>query len=171
MAIPDDYVIRRPTRSDTGPFSTLHAEIWRATYRGLMADRVVDALEPANFEATWQAVGSGYDEGTIPDDGRGFWVATLADAPVGFLFFGTGRDEDRPTERQLYALNVDPEHHGTGIAQRLMDEGFGPGEAYLWVAKGNDRAIRFYERNGFALDGTDSADQHEGVVEVRMVRR
>ena len=170
MTTADDYVIRRPTRSDTVPFSTLHAHIWRVTYRGLMEDRLLDALEPSSFAATWMAVGNGYDEGTIPDDGRGFWVATLADEPVGFIFFGTGRDEDPPTARQLYSLNVHPDHHGLGIAQRLLDEGFGPGEAYLWVAKGNDRAIRFYERNGFVRDGTESADQHDGVVEVRMVR-
>lgn len=164
------YLIRRPTRSDTVPFSTLHCEVWLATYRGLMDDEVVDALEPSSFASTWMAVGSGYDEGTIPDDGRGFWVATLKEEPVGFIFFGPGRDQDRPRDHQLYALNVHPDHHGTGIAQRLMDEGLGQGAAYLWVAKGNGRAIRFYERNGFALDGTESSDQHDGVVEVRMVR-
>ncbi|MFX0538037.1 N-acetyltransferase family protein [Ornithinimicrobium sp. Y1847] len=164
------YLIRRPTRSDTVPFSTLHAEIWRATYRGVMEDRIVDALEPASFAATWMAVGSGYDEGTIPDDGRGFWVATLEEEPVGFIFFGPPRDEDPPQERQLFALNVHPDHHGSGLAGRLMDEGFGSGPAYLWVAKGNGRAIRFYERNGFVLDGTESTDQHDGVVELRMVR-
>mgnify|MGYP002738109895 CR=1 FL=1 len=114
-------------------------------------------------------------EVNLPEDGRAGIAqgieCPLHDEPVGFIFFGRGRDEDRPTERQLYALNVHPDHHGTGIAQRLLDEGFGPGEAYLWVARGNDRAIRFYERNGFVLDGTESADQHDGVVEVRMVRR
>lgn len=165
------YTLRRPTRSDTVAFSTLHADVWRATYRGLMDDAVLDALEPSAFAATWMAVGSGYDEGTIPDDGRGFWVATLGEEPVGFVFFGPGRDEDPPVERQLHALNVHPDHHGTGVAQRLLDEGLGPGPAYLWVAEGNARAIRFYERNGFTLDGTRASDHHDGVVELRMVRR
>lgn len=164
------YQIRRPTRSDTVPFSTLHCRIWQETYRGLMDDEVVDALEPSSFAATWMAVGSGYDEGTIPDDGRGFWVATWEDRPAAFIFFGPARDEDAPTPRQLYALNVHPDHQGSGIAQRLMAEGFGQGPAYLWVARGNARAIRFYERHGFALDGTESSDQHDGVVEQRMVR-
>lgn len=163
------YVLRRPTRSDTVPFSTLHVEIWRATYRGVMHDEVLEELQPSSFAALWMAVGSGYDEGTVPDDGRGFWVATLEEQPVGFLFFGPGRDEDRPVEQQVHALNVHPDHHGTGVAQRLMDEGLGPGAAYLWVAEGNGRAIRFYERNGFRLDGT-SADREDGVVELRMVR-
>lgn len=171
MSNAQDYVVRRPTRNDTVPFSTLHAHIWRETYQGVMEDRVLQDLEPSSFASMWMAVGSGYDEGTIPDDGRGFWVATLAEEPVAFVFFGPGRDQDRPVERQLYALNVHPDHHGRGIAQRLMDEGVGPGEAYLWVARDNGRAIRFYERNGFELDGTESTDQHDGVVEVRMVRR
>jgi hypothetical protein len=39
------------------------------------------------------------------------------------------------------------------------------------VAKGNERAIRFYQRHDFAADGAESADQHDGIVELRMVRR
>ncbi len=171
MADASAYTLRRPTRGDTVPFSTLHADVWRATYRGLMDDAVLDALEPSAFAGLWMAVGSGYDEGTIPDDGRGFWVATLGEEPVGFVFFGPGRDEDRPVERQLHALNVHPDHHGSGVARRLLEEGLGDGPAYLWVAEGNARAVRFYERHGFALDGARARDQHDGVTELRMVRR
>lgn len=165
-----DWEIRRPTRSDTVPFSELHVRIWQGAYRGIIDDEILDALTPASFAATWMAVGEGYDTGTIPDDGRGFWVATHQDRPAAFLFFGPARDDDAPTARQLYALNVAEEHRGSGIADRLMTEGFGPGPAYLWLARGNDRAAAFYRRHGFELDGTESDDQHDGITELRMVR-
>nr|WP_269087360.1 hypothetical protein [Serinicoccus sp. CUA-874] len=38
------------------------------------------------------------------------------------------------------------------------------------MAQGNHRAVRFYEQQGFALDGAQNLDGHEGVVELRMVR-
>jgi ribosomal protein S18 acetylase RimI-like enzyme len=41
----------------------------------------------------------------------------------------------------------------------------------LWVATENDRARSFYERHGFADDGTRVADPDvDGLVELRMVR-
>ncbi|MBA2694595.1 MAG: GNAT family N-acetyltransferase, partial [Actinobacteria bacterium] len=88
----------------------------------------------------------------------------------GFICVGPARDEDAPTAYQLWAINLVPEHQGTGLAQRLMAEVLGDGPAYLWVATGNERAIRFYQRHGFAADGAETADQHDGIVEIRMVR-
>ena len=40
--------------------------------------------------------------------------------------------------------------------------------AYLWVLANNERAIGFYERQGFRLDGTE--DEHDEGRHVRMVR-
>lgn len=61
------------------------------------------------------------------------------------------------------------EVHGRGVGHALLHEAIGTAPAYLWVLDGNDRAIRFYERQGFRLDG---ATKTEPVgVEHRMVRR
>lgn len=165
------YLVRRPSRGDAEAFAELHAHVWRATYRGLMEDRVVDALSPEGFAPMWESIGAAYDEDRVPDDGRQFWVATTPDGdPVGFMMWGPPRDVDQPAPRQLWSLNVHPDHQGSGLARQLMDERFGSGPAYLWVARGNARAIAFYERHGFALDGTEAEDNHDGVVELRMVR-
>jgi len=51
-----------------------------------------------------------------------------------------------------------------------LAEVLGDAAAYLWVARGNERAIRFYRRHDFAEDGTESTDQHDGITEIRMVR-
>ena len=164
------YLIREPEPGDVEGFAALHVRVWQETYRGIMDDDVVDALSIDGFRPIWYSITKAYAEGTVPDDGRLFRVAVLGQEPVAFLMSGPARDEDAPHPRQLWSLNVAPEHQGGGVAQRLMDEVLGEGPAYLWVARGNARAIRFYERNGFVLDGTESADQHDGVVELRMVR-
>ena len=164
------YLVREPRPEDVEGFAALHARVWQETYRGIMDDEVVDGLSVDDFRPRWYAVTRAYAEGTVPDDGRAIRVALLAGEPAAFLMVGPGMDEDAPAPRQVWSLNVAPEHQGTGLAQRLLDETLGRGPAYLWVARGNRRAIRFYERNGFALDGTQSGQQHDGVVEVRMVR-
>lgn len=163
------YEVRRPTRADAEGFSALHAHVWRTTYRGIMSDEVVDGLSAEGFAPLWESVGSAYDEARVPTDGREFWVATEGDVPVGFVMFGPARDVEAPADWQLWSLNVHPDHQGSGIAQELLDH-MGPGPAYLWVAKGNARAIRFYERNGFHLDGAEQPHGHDGVNELRMVR-
>ena len=165
------YLIRRPEPLDVEPFAALHARVWRTAYHGIMDSQAWESISAEGFAPMWGAIASAYAQGTVIPDGREFWVALTGSEPVGFLMYGPPRDEDPPAPRQLWSLNVDPKHQGSGIAQRLLDECFGSGPAYLWVAQGNARAIRFYERNDFQLDGASTVGQHDGMVELRMVRR
>ena len=57
---------------------------------------------------------------------------------------------------------------GTGVGYALFETAIGDRAAYLWVLANNERAIRFYERQGFRLDGTE--DEHDEGLHVRMVR-
>ena len=66
------------------------------------------------------------------------------------------------------ALYVRADRWGTGIGYALLEVAIGDRAAYLWVLEGNARAIRFYERQGFRLDGT--RDEHDEGLHVRMVR-
>lgn len=166
-----DYLVRVPRPEDVEPFAQLHVRIWQETYRGLMDDEALDAVTVEAMRPRWYAIARAYALGTVVGDGRAVRVAVREDEPVGFAMVGPARDDDAPAARQVWSLNVAPEHQGSGIAQRLLDEVLGAGPAYLWVARGNGRAVRFYERNGFVLDGTDADDHHDGVVELRMVRR
>lgn len=169
MSEPAAYTVRAPQIEDVEGFAQLHVRVWRETYRGLMDDEVVDGLAVETFRPMWYSVAKAYAQETVPDDGRAIRVAVLGEEPVGFAMTGPARDADAPTDRQLWSINVAPEHQGSGVAQRLLDEVLGEGPAYLWVARGNARAIRFYERNGFALDGTADL-RPDGMTELRMVR-
>ena len=68
----------------------------------------------------------------------------------------------------LYVL---AEHHGSGAGQALLEAVIGDNPAFLWVAKDNPRARRFYERNRFTTDGAEAVYiQATGFMIVRMVR-
>lgn len=75
-------------------------------------------------------------------------------------------------DTQLWMLYVLDSHHGTGVGQALLDAVVSPGApCQLWVAENNPRARRFYERNGFAVEGSRITDEtFAGITEVRMVR-
>ena len=57
----------------------------------------------------------------------------------------------------LDQLVVSPDHWGSKLATALVDEAkrLSPDGVTLLVNKDNDRAIRFYERNGFEHAGED----------------
>ena len=76
-------------------------------------------------------------------------VAEQAQTLIGFVTIdGSG---------YLDQLVVGPDHWGTPLATNLVDEAkrLSPGGVTLLVNKDNARAIRFYERNGFAYAGED----------------
>jgi ribosomal protein S18 acetylase RimI-like enzyme len=50
----------------------------------------------------------------------------------------------------------------------MFAEAVGDRAAYLWVVEGNQRALGFYERQGFRVDGT-TKEEPEGL-HLRMVR-
>ena len=87
--------------------------------------------------------------------------------PVGYtmLIAGEPTDDDvarairfRPTV-SLERCYVHPDHHGTGVAARLMAatletaEATGAAGIWLGVSEENDRANAFYARHGFELVG------------------
>ncbi len=53
----------------------------------------------------------------------------------------------------MWALYVRADVYGRGVGYALLNESLGSAPAYLWVLEGNERAIAFYERQGFRLDG------------------
>ena len=76
-------------------------------------------------------------------------VAEQANVLIGFVTIDA--------KGYLDQLVVSPDHWGSDLANALVDEAkrLSPGGVTLLVNKDNARAIRFYERNGFAQAGED----------------
>src|SRR5687767_6393691 len=152
-------VVVRPIRdSDVEALGRVHATCWHETYDHLISAAAFEHLSPPRMAAR----GDEYNQ-----------FAALVDGEiVGFVGSGPARDENPPRERELYFIYLLDAYHGTGIGQKLFDAACGDGPGYLWVAKDNPRAHRFYTRNGFVADGGEQVVPFLGeeIHEVRFVR-
>jgi ribosomal protein S18 acetylase RimI-like enzyme len=156
----------RPARlEDVAQMARVIVRCWRETYRGVMADVVLD------------------DPGLVPARER-FWTAALTDeryrdnrsavaerdgALVGVAMSGPPLDEGAEWARQLYVLYVLASDPGTGAGASLLDAVVDPAQSVaLWVADPNPRAQAFYRKQGFAADGATKVEG--GVRHLRMLR-
>jgi ribosomal protein S18 acetylase RimI-like enzyme len=103
-------------------------------------------------------------------------VAEIDGGIVAFVSVGPSRDDD--ADGELYAIYALPHAWGTGVGAALMRAGIGSmrdagyRDAILYVLDDNPRARRFYEREGWALDGGTKRDELLGleVTELRYRR-
>lgn len=171
MTRPDSVRIRRPQLSDAEALAHLQLDVWEDAYTGLMSPEVFEDRREhvADRVAMWKDIlGVGEAEGEAAET----WVAEDSDRLVGFVSVGPARDDDLgqdPTQtEELYALYVRASSWDTGLGYALLCTAVADRAGYLWVLAANTRAVRFYERQGFVLDG--AAKEAEVGRHVRMVR-
>ncbi len=108
----------------------------------------------------------------LADGRRTTLLAEGRDELAGFAGSGPPRDDDvdldLELDLELYAIYVRAAWWGSGLGHALFEAAVGDRPAYLWVVEGNVRAMGFYERQGFHLDGRTKAEP-EGL-HLRMVR-
>lgn len=161
MPIPTDVVIRRAHVDDATELAALHIDCWDDAYTGLVPQQILDERRSLTEERVerWREILSGH-HGTL--------LAEAEPGLVGFASAGAGRDNDVDIELELTALYVRASWWGTGVGYALFEEAVGDRAAYLWVLADNQRAVGFYERQGFRFDGT--RDERDMGVQARMVR-
>ena len=99
------------------------------------------------------------------------WIID-ADEPRGIV--AGARDSDDPGIVNLMAMWVHPVLRGGPAADALVGSvlswaaGEGAREVRLRIARGNHRAQRCYERNGFRLTGREIAGNRAGLFELEM---
>jgi ribosomal protein S18 acetylase RimI-like enzyme len=162
----------RPARIPDAPaIGRVHVRAWQAAYRGHMPDVYLDGLRAEDRAAYWERT-------LRRDELRGtILVVERGGEVVGFA--AVGPSPDPPGAGELYAINLDPDHWGTGTGRALLEEAqaelarLGFGETVLWVLTGNARARRFYEIAGWVADGSERTREVFGVTvpEVRYRRR
>ncbi|GAA3642227.1 GNAT family N-acetyltransferase [Microbacterium awajiense] len=162
-----EFTLRAAAFSDADEIARLNIATWREAYAHLLPADFFTEEFAASRHALWARVlGERHPDRIVR-------VAEADGAIVGYGFAGPALGEpgaEPPRDRQLYGLYVAAIHHGTGVGQSLLDAVLGDDPAVLWVAARNPRAIAFYERNGFALDGEEQTDPIAGIVDARMVR-
>lgn len=159
-------LLRPATVQDADALGRLHMACWREAYGDLLSAEFFERATPESSAERWAV--------TIPRlaaDGGTVLLAEQDGELVGFASSGPGRGEAPPRELELYAIYVRASAYGSGLGQRLLDAAIGDRPASLWVLERNPRARTFYERNGFAHDGTtELLPDFEDLVELRLVR-
>ena len=162
MALPDGAAIRTAIPADAAALARLHIDVWDDAYTGLVPQSILDERRGRVDERTqrWREILESHDRNRVAVDAAG--------ELIGFACSGPARDNDVDLDLEVWALYVRAPHWGTGVGYALFEDVVGDRAAYLWVLAGNERAIAFYQRQGFRLDGTE--DQHDEGLHVRMVR-
>ena len=140
----------------------VHYKSWQETYGGLME---ASYLEGVTLERC-QAMARKWTDNIL--------VAKDGDKVIGFAAYGPCRDEGASDFGEVFAIYVLAEFHRQRVGYELMNAAFEKLKEYkeivVWVLKGNDKAIKFYERYGFRFDGMEKEVMLGGRnVELRMV--
>ncbi|HZR38997.1 MAG TPA: GNAT family N-acetyltransferase [Ktedonobacteraceae bacterium] len=141
--------IREARVEDAEGIARVHVDSWRTTYRGLMADEVLDELSYERREQMWVGILSG-------DKNFTFVAEDEAGRIVGFIDGGPEREGDPVYKGELYAIYLLEECQGSGLGRRLtralveklIEAGFST--MLVWVLVTNS-ARHFYEALGGQL--------------------
>jgi ribosomal protein S18 acetylase RimI-like enzyme len=144
---------------ESGPAGLTILRVTAQDWRELRDVRLRALAESPRAFGSTLARELGYDERTWRERAAALrtFLARLDGDVVGLVSFYV--EEGREDERQLVSMWVDPRARGSGAAAQLVaavreaasDEG--ARVLTLFVADGNDRARRLYERLGFRSTG------------------
>lgn len=157
-------VVRATVPEDASALGELHVTCWREAYADVLSPAFLAALDVDQRRQQWAR------RLATPSPGHAL-VAVVDEQVVGMAWSAPSRDDPPVREQQLVGLYVRVAHHGTGVGQALLDAALNEQPASLWMAQDNPRALAFYLRNRFALDGAHKTEPlWEDLAEVRLVR-
>ena len=148
------YDLREAEPGDAKALAEVQVASWHAAYKDLVPKPFLDHYTVAMRTQRWDQILDGGSEATTT-------LAEFNNLTDAFVSYGPCRDEDRPgvDAGEIWSLYAHPSSWGNGVGQTLCTYALdrlhssGAMTASLWVFKGNDRAIRFYEKLGFVPDG------------------
>ena len=161
--------VRPIAHTDVSSIVRATVAAWRAAYRGILSDALLDGLDAEQLEAVWHQIVDQTDRTNLVIDREG--------QAIGFVGFGASRDQglDPAEAAEIYGIYVHPEQQHTGAGSALMEAALdqlssqGYRLVVLWTMRDNTLAHRFYQKNGFRPDGATkvSERQEERFEEVR----
>ncbi len=139
----------------------VHWKSWQETYAGLMPQQYLDNITLEKC-ISWA---HSWPQNTL--------VLKCAGKVIGFSCFMKASDQGFGEAAEVMALYLLGEYQGQGLGLKLMNSTMdllaAEPEVILWVLKGNEKAIRFYQRYGFEFDETKRVMPYG--TELRMVLR
>lgn len=140
----DISIVPMTTQQDMDGKGYVHWKSWQETYTGLIDSAYMERLtleRCVEMAHRWP---------------RNILVAKDGEQVVGFVGYG---ESETPHWGEVFAIYVLGDYHGQKIGYKLMNAAFeklsGHNKIAVWVLKGNERAIQFYEKYGFRPDGAE----------------
>ncbi len=125
----------------------VHWKAWHETYTGLMPD---DYLNNVTLEKCVKMAHK-FPQNTL--------LLKVNYKTVGFSCIGKSADVEDADE--IIAVYLLKEYHGKKLGYELLKQTLTLRKSnrpiVLWVLKGNEKAIRFYQKVGFAFTGNEKA--------------
>jgi ribosomal protein S18 acetylase RimI-like enzyme len=153
-------LIRRAKKEDIDAITTIHVRTWQAAYKGQMPDELLANLSYEKRRRTWKKI--------IADPKSNLLVTEVDGQVRGFCGGGKSRDKDASKSvAEIYSIYLDHTFFGKGLGKALLkkmeklleEKGFDT--ATLWVLTTNEKARRFYEKQGYVLDGKEKTIQKD----------
>ena len=136
--------IRKATVSDAECIANINVATWKTAYKDLLPD---DFLQQRNVtEKRIQSTANSINNGE-----RIWLVAQKDNQVIAFCCGGKARDENFPAEYELCAIYVLQSNQNQGVGKALLDEfrkQIDNKPFYLYALKGNNKATKFYTKNG-----------------------
>lgn len=165
--MPDLHFMDAATEAHFAAMSAIHCRGWRAAYPGFVPD---DYLRDVTTEDHWLPF---FREDHATGRCRGLLLCD-GEKPVACCNYGPVRSGPSPRQSEelvidsstysgwseVISLYTEPAHTGQGYGSLLLEEALrrlraaGYPGCTLFVLRENAGARRFYERHGFAWDGT-----------------
>jgi len=141
-------LVRQAYPSDAPSIARVHVETWRATYAGLLPERVLAGMREETHQASWnKLLKSGRNRELVlvaEEDGVGV---------VGFVSAGRARVRLEHYDGEVYTLYVAPDYQNQGFGTRLLETALQHLDeqdirgVMLWVLARNPSRF-FYEAMG-----------------------
>ena len=148
-----DLNIRYANADDADSLGLVYSQSYQAAFRGIIPDHILEDV--FSFEKRSAGLRKELSEGLLSNV-----IMHKENVPVGFLTYGKSKDEDLDSSFvEILRIYILPCCWGLNIGSELMSWGIeelrqkGYSNISLWVIEENKRAIRLYERMGFAHDG------------------
>lgn len=134
--------------ADAAAIASVHVDSWRETYRGMLPDLYLAAMEVSDYEDRWlRTIQDPYHRSVV-------FVQEELGRVVGFASCGRERDGDARYAGELYAIYLLAAAQGRGLGTALVEAVVGAlairgmTSMVVWVLRDNAAARGFYERLG-----------------------
>jgi len=154
--------VRAATIADVRSIALVDVETWRATYAGILPDKLLVGLSERRRAASWtRFVTRRPGDTVVATDDKG--------QIVGFGSCGIQRNIDLPYAGEVFTLYVVPDAQGRDIGRQVLLHLFarlircGFYSSMIWVLRDNP-ARYFYERVGGELVASRRIDMGSGAL-------